>query len=157
MNTEPQTPPPGYHTVTPSLTIRGAADAITFYQRAFGATEHLRLASPDGTVMHAEIRIGDSIIMLSDEFPAWGCLSPATIGGCPTSIMLYVPDADALFAQAIAAGATEVRPMTDQFWGDRSGMVADPFGYRWSLATQVEIVPPDEITRRAQAWTAAQG
>lgn len=156
MNTQPQTPPPGFHSVTPSLTIRGAAEAIAFYERAFGATEVMRLAAPDGKVMHAEIRIGDSIIMLSDEYPDWGCLSPLTIGGSPSMLMLYVADCDAFFAQAVAAGATAVRPVTNQFWGDRSGTVADPYGYRWNLATQVEVVPPEEIDRRAQAWTAAQ-
>lgn len=156
MSTQPQTPPPGFHSVTPSLTIRGAAEAIAFYQRAFGATEVMRLAAPDGKVMHAEIRIGDSIIMLSDEYPDWGCLSPQAIGGSPSMLMLYVADCDALFAQAVAAGATAVRPVTDQFWGDRSGMVADPFGYRWNLATQIEVVPPEEIDRRAHAWTASQ-
>jgi PhnB protein len=147
----------GFHTATPSLTIRGAAAAIDFYQRAFGATESYRMADPNGKVMHAEIKIGDSIIMLSDEFPDWGALSPQTIGGSASSLMLYVPDVDAVTKQAAAAGATVGCPPTDQFWGDRSSMLKDPFGHRWSIATHVEDVPPSELQERMKAWMAANG
>jgi PhnB protein len=143
---------PGYHTVTPSLTIRGAAEALEFYKKALNAVEVARLATPDGVIMHAEIQFGDSRVMISDEFPDWGSLSPQTIGGSPGALMIYVPDVDAAMAQAVAAGATEMRPATDQFWGDRSGMIIDPYGHRWSLATHREDVSMDEIGRRAAAW-----
>jgi len=149
-------PPPGYHTVTPSLTVHDGAAAIAFYSAAFGAVEKLRLPMPDGKVAHAELRIGDSIIMLSDEFPEWGALSPKTRGGPTGALMLYVPDADAAFAQAVAAGAEVVMPVSNQFWGDRMASVRDPFGHKWSLATPVEVVPPDEIARRMAAFASGE-
>lgn len=143
--------PAGYHTVTPYLVIANAGKAIEFYKEAFGATESSRLASPDGKVMHAEIMIGDSPIMLSDEFPDWNALSPLTIGGTPVSIMLYVEDVDSVVKRAVAAGATLLMPVEDQFWGDRMGTVADPFGHKWSVATHRENVSPEEIITRANA------
>lgn len=140
--------PTGYHSVTPYLVVRGAAEAIAFYQRAFGAQEKLRLSSPDGKIGHAEIEIGDSRVMLADEHPDWGALGPLSIGGTPTSLMVYVEDVDAVFARAVAAGAKEVRPVQDQFYGDRSGFLEDPFGHRWSIATHIEDVPQAEVQRR---------
>ena len=143
--------PSGFHTVTPYLVIANAGKAIEFYKEAFGARESSRLASPDGKVMHAEIMIGDSPIMLSDEFPDWNALSPLTIGGTPVSIMLYVEDVDSIVKRAVAAGATLLMPVENQFWGDRMGTVADPFGHKWSVATHKENVSPDEIITRANA------
>ena len=143
---------PDYHTVTPAIAIKGAAEAIEFYKRAFNARELHRMASPDGTVMHAEIQIGDARIMVSDEFPDWGVLSAKTIGGSPTTLYIYCEDVDATTKQAIAAGARELQPVTDQFWGDRSGKIEDPFGYRWGLATHIEDVSPEEMDRRSKAW-----
>ena len=110
------------------------------------------MATPDGTVMHAEIQIGDARIMLSDEFPDWGVLSAQTIGGSPTTLYIYCEDVDAMTKQAIAAGAKELQPVMDQFWGDRSGKIEDPFGYRWGLATHIEDVSPEEMDRRSKAW-----
>ena len=143
--------PEGYHTATPYLTIRNAAQALDFYKRAFGATEVMRMTSPDGKVGHAEIRIGDSAIMLSDEFPDMDAHSPQMIGGSPVMIHLYVEDADALVKRAVEAGATLQRPVEDQFYGDRGGKLADPFGHVWWIATHVEDVPPQEIEKRAAA------
>lgn len=143
--------PKGYHTVTPYLIIKDAAKALEFYKKAFGAKETFRMADPSGKVMHAEIKIGDSPIMLADEFPQMGAVSPHTIGGTPVSIMLYVEDVDALFRQAIAAGGKEKRPVKDQFYGDRSGTLTDPFGHVWTLATHIEDVAPDEMRKRAEA------
>lgn len=142
--------PPGYHSVTPSLTCRNAAAALDFYIRAFGAVELFRLAEPDGRLMHAEMRIGDSVMMLSDEYPAFGAVQPDI--GKGASFMIYVPDADAAFQQAVAAGATATQPPTDQFWGDRTGRVNCPYGYRWAVAQKVRDVPPDEIARLAADW-----
>jgi PhnB protein len=149
--------PEGYHTVTPYLIVKGAAKALEYYQKAFGATEVLRLADPSGKVMHAEIRIGDSIVMLADEFPEMGAKSPQTIGGSPVGICLYVPDVDARFKQAIAAGAKEERPVKDQFYGDRSGTLRDPFGHQWTIATHKEDLTPDEINKRAAEAMKKQG
>ena len=151
MTTKTKPIPDGYHTVTPYLVITNAGKAIEFYKEAFGARESSRLASPDGKVMHAEIMIGDSPIMLSDEFPDWNALSPLTIGGTPVSIMLYVEDVDSIVKRAVAAGATLLMPVENQFWGDRMGTVADPFGHKWSVATHKENVSPDEIITRANA------
>ncbi len=143
--------PEGYHTVTPHLTLKGADQAIEFYRQAFGAELRCRLPGPDGkTVGHAEITIGDSYLMLADESPAFGNKSPQSLGGSPVSFAIYVPDADAAFARAVAAGAKVVRPMADQFYGDRTGTVADPFGYIWSLMTHIEDVDPEEIKRRME-------
>jgi PhnB protein len=142
--------PPGQHTATPHLAIRGAGKAIEFYKKAFGATEVMLMPGPDGkAVMHAEIKIGDSFIFLADEFPGSPVSSPEKFGGTTVSLHLYVPNADAVFNQAVAAGAKVVMPMTDMFWGDRFGQVADPFGHHWSIATHVEDVPPEEMGRRA--------
>lgn len=143
--------PDGYHTVTPYLILKDAAKALQFYGEAFGATECMRLPAPDGTLMHAEIRIGDSPIMLCDECPDWNALSPVTIGGTAVSIMLYVDDVDAVVNRAVAAGATLQMPVADQFWGDRMGSIIDPFGHKWSIATHVEDVSPEEISLRAKA------
>jgi PhnB protein len=140
--------PDGYHAVTPYLIVDGAARAIEFYKRAFNATERFRLDMPEGRIGHAEIKIGDSIVMLADEFPEMGAKSPKSIGGSATSILLYVADVDALFKQAVAAGAKELRPVKDQFYGDRSGTLEDPFGHKWSIATHTEDVSPEEMKRR---------
>jgi PhnB protein len=143
--------PEGYSTATPYLIVKGAADAIEFYQRAFGATEMLRMADPQGRIGHAEIRIGDSVIMLADEHPAMGYRSPRALGGSSVSILLYLEDVDAVFARAVKAGAKALRPVTNQFYGDRSGTLEDPFGHVWTIATHVEDVPPEEMKRRAEA------
>jgi len=140
--------PPGYHSVTPYLALRDARAAIEFYQRALGAETVLQLEMPDGTVAHAEIRIGDSVLMLAEENAAWGNRSPLALGGSPVSLLIYVPDVDAAFARALAAGATRVRPVEDQFYGDRSGTLSDPFGYQWTLATHIEEVSAEEAQRR---------
>lgn len=138
--------PAGYHSVTPYLIVDGAAKAIDFYQRAFGATELFRLPGPDGKVMHAEVKIGDSPVMLADEME--GFRGPLALGGAAVSLMIYVTDVDRVFAQALAAGGREMRPLTDQFYGDRMGTLVDPFGHVWSIATHVEDVSPEEIDRR---------
>lgn len=142
--------PAGYHSVTPYLVIRGAAKALEFYAHAFGAKEKLRIPMGE-KIGHAEILIGDSHVMLADE--AEGHASPDTLGGTPVSLMVYVPDVDAMFARAIAAGAKAIRPVADQFYGDRNGILADPFGHVWSLATHVEDVSDDEIARRLAAMS----
>lgn len=139
--------PEGYHSVTPYITVDDGNAALDFYQRAFGATEVLRLPMGD-KIAHAEVKIGDSIIMLSDEWPEMGKLSPKSRGGSTAGLMIYLPDVDAAFARAIAAGATEERPVEDQFYGDRSGTVVDPFGHSWTLSTHVEDIPEKEIQRR---------
>jgi PhnB protein len=143
--------PDGYRTVTPYLIVNDAARAMAYYCEAFGARERMRMASPDGKVGHAELEIGDSVIMLADEFPEMGARSPRSIGGSPVSILLYVEDVDSQFSRAVAAGATVLRPVKDQFYGDRSGTLQDPFGHQWTLATHTEDVPPEEIARRAAA------
>jgi PhnB protein len=141
--------PEGYHCVTPYLCAKGAAQAIEFYKKAFSATERMRIAQPDGRVGHAEIQIDDSVIMLSDEFLEMGASSPQSLGGSPVSIHLYVEDADAMFKQAIAAGAKVKRPVADQFYGDRLGGVEDPFGHIWWISTHKEDLSPEEIEKRA--------
>jgi PhnB protein len=141
--------PEGYHTVTPYLIVNDGVKALEFYEQALGATETLRMPGPDGKIGHAEIKIGDSPIMLADEFPAMGARSPKTLGGVGMSILLYVDDADAMFDRAIAAGATVTRPLANQFYGDRSGTVTDPFGHIWTIATHVEDVTEEEMARRA--------
>ena len=144
--------PEGYHAVTPSIICRHAAGAIDFYQKAFGATVRHRMEMPDGKIMHAEMQLADSVFMIADEFPAWGSVSPQTLGGSASTLHVYVPDVDAAFAQAVAAGATEQIPVQNQFWGDRSGYLLDPFGHRWGLATRVEEGSPEETERRGQEW-----
>lgn len=141
--------PEGYHSVTPYLICRGAAQAIDFYKKAFGAVELFRMGSPDGRVGHAEIKLGDSIIMLADEHPEMGYRGPQALGGTPVSMLLYVKDVDTQFNQAVAAGGKVQRPLKDQFYGDRSGTLADPFGHVWTLATHKEDLSPEEIERRA--------
>jgi uncharacterized glyoxalase superfamily protein PhnB len=137
--------PKGYHTVTPYLTVRGAAAAIDFYKKAFGAKEKFRMPGPDGTkVMHAELQVGDSVVMLSDDFSG----APSA-GGAPVGIFLYVPDVDAAFTRAVAAGCTVTMALADMFWGDRFGKVADPFGLTWSMATHKRDVPPKEMAEAA--------
>jgi PhnB protein len=149
MSTEVNPIPEGYHSVTPYLILSGAGDAIAFYKRALGAEEVMRLADPGGKVHHAEISIGDSRIMLADEHPEIQALSPKTVGGSPVSIHLYVEDVDRAVERAVAAGATLVRPVADQFYGDRVGGIEDPFGYRWFIATHKENLTIEEIRRRA--------
>ena len=141
--------PDGYHTATPYLIVSGAAEAIEFYKKAFGATELFRMAGPDGKIGHAEIKIGNSPIMLADEFPEMGAKSAKTLGGSPMFLMLYVDNVDTLAAQAVAAGAKAIRPIQNQFYGDRSGTFEDPFGFWWTISTHVEDVPPEEIKRRS--------
>ena len=143
--------PDGYRTATPYLIVKGAAEAIDFYKRAFGATEMLRMADPQGKVGHAEIKIGDSVIMLADEHPAMGYRGPRSLGGSSVSILLYLEDVDGVFERAVKAGAKAQRPVMNQFYGDRSGTLEDPFGHVWTVATHVEDVAPEEMQRRAQA------
>jgi PhnB protein len=147
--------PDGYHSVTPYLIINDATAALDYYTRAFGAVELFRMPAPEGKIGHAEIKIGDSPIMLADEFPEMGYKSPQSLGGSPVSLMIYVEDVDTVFKQAIAAGGKEQRPVKDQFYGDRSGTLEDPFGHVWHVATHKEDVAPDEMERRAKAHTAA--
>jgi PhnB protein len=143
--------PTGYHAVTPYLVVSGADAAIDFYKRAFGAKETVRMPRPDGKLMHGEININGSMIMLCDELPERGALSAKTLKGSPVSIFLYVQDVDAVFKQAIGAGAREEMPLTDAFWGDRWGIVVDPFGLKWQIATHKEDLTPEEIGQRAAA------
>lgn len=147
--------PKGYYAVTPSIVVRGAAEAIEFYKKAFGAKELNRMTEPSGKVMHAEIRIGDSIVMLGDEYPQMGAVSPLGLNGRAASLMIYTRDADALFNQALAAGAKVAMPLTDMFWGDRYGRVVDPYGHDWQIATHKEDVTPKEMAKRAQAAMSA--
>jgi PhnB protein len=139
------------HTITPYLSIKGAADAIEFYKRAFGAKEVMRLSQPDGRVGHAELQLGDSRIMLADEFPDMDFRSPQSIGGTPVTIHMYVEDVDAVVKQAVAAGAKLVRPVKDQFYGDRSGSLTDPYGHVWHVSTHKEDLSDEEIRKRAAA------
>jgi len=140
--------PEGYHAVTPYLIIKGANQALDFYKKVFGATELMRFEAPGGKIGHAEIKIGDSAIMLADEMPERGYKSPKTLGGTPVSIMLYVDDCDAVFNRAVAAGSTVNQPLKDQFYGDRSGTIYDPFGHQWTIGTHKEDVTPEEMKRR---------
>ncbi len=149
--------PPGYHSVTPDLWVTGGLEAIEFYQKAFGARERSRMMDPDGrTVMHAELMIGDSTIMLADENPRNEGKSPRSLGGSTVTLHLYVDDVDAVFSRALASGARQVMPLENTFWGDRFGEVADPFGHHWSIATHIQDVAPDEMMERMQA-AMAQG
>jgi len=143
--------PAGYHSVTPYLIVKGAAKAIDFYKKAFGASEIMRFDGPEGQIGHAEIKVGDSPVMLADEHPQMGFRSPQTLGGAGVSLMIYVEQVDAVFKSAIAAGAKELHAVKNQFYGDRSGTLQDPFGHIWTVATHVEDVPNDELERRAQA------
>jgi PhnB protein len=147
--------PEGYHTVTPYLAVDDAAAAIEYYKKAFGAKERGRMDAPDGRIGHAEIEIGDSLVMLADDFPQFATRSPKELGGTSVSVFMYVEDVDAVVKQAVDAGATVTMEVADQFWGDRFGSVQDPFGHVWSLATHVEDVPPEEMAERAKAAMAA--
>ncbi len=151
MSTQVPHIPPDYHTVTPYLVIANASKAIGFYKEAFGALELLRLTSADGRIGHAEIKIGDSRIMLADEWPEWDARGPQTIGGSPVTILLYVEDVDGVVKKALAAGATVSKPVVDQFYGDRSGCITDPFGHKWTIATHKEDISPEEMSKRAAA------
>ena len=151
MTTKAKPIPDGYHTVTPYLIIKNAGGALDFYKKAFGATELFRMPGPDGRVMHAEIQIGNSRIMLADECPEMNARSPQSMGGSPVSLLLYVENVDTFFNQAVSAGAKVDRPIKDQFYGDRSGSLTDPFGHVWHVATHVEDVPPTELEKRAAA------
>ncbi|MEZ0190257.1 VOC family protein [Ralstonia solanacearum] len=148
--------PEGYHSVTPYLSIKGADKALDFYKQAFGATEIMRMAGPNGTIAHAEIRIGDSPVMMADEVPNMSCASPDTLQSTSVGLMIYVKDVDAVFANAIKTGATEVRPVLNQFYGDRSGTLKDPFGHVWTISTHVEDVAPEEMQRRMEKWMREQ-
>lgn len=143
--------PDGYHSVTPYLIVNDGARAIEFYKQSFGATELFRMAGPDGRIGHAEMKIGDSHIMLADEHPEIGARSPQAFGGSAVSLMLYVEDVDATVGRALEAGAKLTRPVADQFYGDRTGGLEDPFGHAWYVATHVEDVPPEELEKRAAA------
>jgi len=143
--------PSGYHTVTPYLTLSDASSAIDFYKRAFGATERFRMDRPDGKIGHAEIQIGDSIVMLADESPRSDARSPQSLGGTTAGIFLYVENVDAVFDTAVKAGAKVHQPLADMFWGDRFGGLTDPFGHSWALATHIEDVAPEEMEKRMQA------
>ncbi|MGH3909344.1 MAG: VOC family protein [Pseudonocardiaceae bacterium] len=141
--------PEGYPRITPYLCVDGAAAAIDFYTRVFGATERMRMPGPDDRIGHAELQLGDGVIMLADEYPEMGIRGPKSIGGTPVTISVYVEDVDAVFESAVRAGATSLRPVTDEFYGDRSGQFEDPFGHRWSIASHVEDVSAEEMSRRA--------
>jgi PhnB protein len=147
--------PEGYHTLTPYLSVDDAAAAIDFYQRAFGAEERGRMAGPDGTIAHAELAIGDSVVMLADPFPQFAVRPPKELGGSSVGIFMYVENVDEVFRQAVDAGATPTMEPEDQFWGDRFGSVTDPFGHSWQIATHVEDVPPEEMAERSKAAFAA--
>lgn len=148
--------PEGQHSVTPSLIVKGGKQAIEFYKTAFGAQELGTMYGPDGqSVMHAELKIGDSVIFLSDEFPQMGAKSPQTLGGTAVSLNIYTEDCDAMFNRAVAAGATVKMPLQDQFWGDRWGSLVDPFGHAWGIATHKEDLTPEEVTRRGKEAMAA--
>ena len=150
--------PEGYQTMTPYLTVRDAARTIEFYKEAFGAQERYRMPTPDGKgIAHAELKIGDSIFMLSDEMPGMGYGSPLSLGGTAVGFYVYVEDVDAAFDRAIAAGGTVRQPVQDMFWGDRTGSLQDPFGHKWDLATRVEDVRPDEMKRRGAEFFRKMG
>ena len=146
----PKPIPEGFHTVTPSLKIRDAAKAIEFYKDAFGATERGRFEMPSGGIMHAEIMIGDSVVMLGEEMPEMGAKGPLTLGGTPVRLHIYTEDVDSLFSRATKAGATVLMPVADQFWGDRYGVLADPFGHEWSIATHTKDLTMDEMKTAAE-------
>jgi PhnB protein len=148
--------PKAYGSLTPGLAIRGAAAAIAFYVKAFGAKERSRMPGPDGKLMHAELKIGDRILMLGDESPEMGSPSPQTLGGSAVALMHYVKDVDAVFARAVAAGAKPLFPPADMFWGDRYGQVVDPFGHRWSIATHKADLTPKQMAKGMDEWMASQ-
>jgi PhnB protein len=143
--------PDGYHSITPYLYVADARKAIEFYSKVFGAQELFRMDGPGGTIGHAELRIGDSVVMLADEQPEMGARSPKAYGGTPYCLLLYVADVDRVFTQAVATGAKELRPVENKFYGDRTGMIEDPFGHQWAIATHVEDVAPEDMQERAKA------
>jgi PhnB protein len=145
--------PDGYHTITPYLVIKGAAAAIDFYKQALGATELLRMPQDDGRIGHAELKIGDSVIMLADEYPEMQTVGPKTLGNTSVGLLVYVADADASFEKAVSLGAKVLKPLADQFYGDRNGTVEDPFGHKWTIGTHLEDVTPEEMQRRMSALT----
>lgn len=149
--------PDGYHAVTPYLVVRGAGKAIEFYKKVFGATERMRFEQPGGKVGHAELQFRDSVVMLADEVPEMGFLSPQSVGGTSITLVLFVEDVDACVKGAVAAGATILRPVADQFYGDRSGVISDPFGHLWNVATHKEDVSPEEMQRRMKEAMSKQG
>lgn len=153
MANQQQNPPPGFHSVTPYLFVRGAAEAIEYYKQAFGAEEVFRMDAPDGSIIHAEIQIGDSRVMLADENPDMGVTSPASLNGTSASFLIYVENVDERFAQALAAGGEVVRPVTDQFYGDRTGCLTDPFGHVWTISTNTEELTPEEFQKRVEEMT----
>ncbi|MFD6888227.1 VOC family protein [Streptomyces sp. NPDC059957] len=142
--------PEGYPRVTPYLCIDGAAAGIDFYVSVLGARERMRMAAPGGKIGHAELELGNSVIMLADEYPDIGFRSPKSVGGTPVTLHVYVEDVDGVLAKALARGATELRPIKDEFYGDRTGQFEDPFGHRWSIATHIEDVPADELEKRSE-------
>ena len=148
--------PADYAGITPYLSVKGAADAIDFYKKAFGAIEMMRLPNPDGTLGHAEIKIGNALVMLADEYPDYGNLSPKTLGGSSVRLHMYVEDVDAFFEKAVAAGAKVLIPVADQFYGDRSGRLEDPFGHVWLVSTHIEDVAPEEMQKRMEAYSQKQ-
>ena len=157
MPKKPNPIPEGFRTITPHISIKNASAAIEFYKKAFGAQEHCRMLGPDGkAIMHAVIQIGDSVLMLNDEFPNMGCLSPTTLKGSPVAIHLYVDNVDVVFNRAVKAGAKTTLPVQDMFWGDRYGKLEDPFGHQWSIATHKEDVSPEEMSQRSQSAFAAK-
>jgi PhnB protein len=145
MPEKPQAVPPGFHTLTPHLVVKNAVKALEFYEKAFGAQGLGKMLTPDGKVMHALLKVGDSMLMLNDEFPEMGALSPASTSGSGVTIHIYLENVDAAFSRAISAGAEVKMPLMDQFWGDRYGVVADPYGHQWSMATHVRDMSPEEM------------
>jgi PhnB protein len=150
--------PAGYSTVTPGLTVKNAKEAMEFYKKAFGAEQHHDICwdEKNEKVMHAEMKIGNSIIMINDEFPEWGCAGPSTLGSTPVSFYIYVENCDELFERATKAGATAIFPVSDSFWGDRHGCVQDPFGHKWSIATHVADYTPEQIEKNKTEWMKKQ-
>jgi PhnB protein len=157
MTQQVQPVPEGFHTVTPHLVIKGASEAIEFYKKAFGAAEISRLPGPDGKLMHGSLKIGDSIVFLVDENPKWGSNGPLSLGGTPITLHLYVEDVDTAFSQAVEAGASVKMPPADMFWGDRYGVITDPFGHSWSLATRKQDLTPEQVAKNAEEMFAKGG
>jgi PhnB protein len=157
MTQQVQPVPEGFHTVTPHLVIKGASEAIEFYKKAFGAAEISQLPGPDGKLMHGSLKIGDSIVFLVDENPKWGSNGPLSLGGTPITLHLYVEDVDTAFSQAVEAGASVKMPPADMFWGDRYGVITDPFGHSWSLATRKQDLTPEQVAKNAEEMFAKGG